>query len=215
MEIELKYSIPDPSVIDDMWAEDVFQEFGEIDIDSQVEMRAVYYDTSEMILNREQAAFRIRMENGQPVATLKWGDSQQDGLFEREELNIKLTGERCRRPSLQLFSESATGRRLAEKIGDRPLEEVLRTEYLRKIKRVDTGRVIFEADLDEGEIITSEGTLRICELELEHFSGDIDEMIRIGKKLADRYGLQTGAESKYARGMALLEEREGSVKSGE
>ena len=37
MEIELKYSIPDPSVIDDMWAEDVFQEFGEIDIDSQVE----------------------------------------------------------------------------------------------------------------------------------------------------------------------------------
>lgn len=207
MEIELKYSIPDPSVIGEMWTDEVFRGFGEIDIDSQVQMNAVYYDTSEMILNKEKAAFRIRMENSQPVATLKWGDSQQDGLFEREELNIKLTGERCRKPGLQLFAESAVGRRLAELVGDRPLVEVLRTEYLRKIKRIDTGRVIFEADLDEGEIVTPKGNLKICELELEHYSGDIEEMIRIGKKLADRFGLQTGAESKFIRGIELLEGR--------
>lgn len=205
MEIELKYSIPDPSVIDELWNSDVFLQFGEIDIDSQIQMHAVYYDTPDGALRGERAAFRIRRENDQSVATLKWNDHQSSGLFEREELNIKLTGERCKKPDLRLFSESSEGKRLLQLVGEEPLVEILRTEYLRRIKRVDTGTVIFEADLDVGSIVTAKGTVAICELELEHFSGSLEEMKKIGSTLAKRFGLQEGVDSKFSRGLKLLD----------
>ncbi len=205
MEIELKYSIPDPSVIDALWNSKVFDEIGETDVDSQVCMNAVYYDTQDGALREECAAFRIRRENDQSVATLKWNDHHSGSLFEREELNIKLADERCREPDLCIFSESAEGKRLLEKVGDRPLKEILRTEYLRRVKRIDTGTVIFEADLDVGQIVTSTGTAEICELELEHFSGSLEELKKIGEALAKRFGLQGGVDSKYSRGLKLLE----------
>lgn len=214
MEIELKYSIPDPSVIENLWDDRIFREFGDIDIDSQVRMHAVYYDTPDGTLRGEHAAFRIRRENEQSVATLKWDDRQTGGLFEREELNIRLNGDRCRTPDLDLFSESAEGKRLRELVGEDPLEEILRTEYLRRIKRVDAGTVIFEADLDTGTIVTSRGTLEICELELEHFSGSLEEMKKIGEELVKRFGLTPGAESKFSRGLRLLDDSDETPNTG-
>lgn len=208
MEIELKYSIPDPSVIDQMWNSEVFREFGDIDLDSQVVMNAVYYDTPGGTLRKARAAFRIRRENDQSVATLKWNDRRSKGLFEREELNIRLTGEGFGEPDLGIFSESAEGKRFVEQVGGEPLVAILRTEYIRRIMRVDTGNVIFEADLDIGSIITSAGTVPICELELEHFSGKLEEMQRIGDVLAKRFGLQAGVDSKFSRGLKLLDGEE-------
>ena len=78
MEIELKYSIPDAGIIDQMWHQEVFEEYGSVDRNSMIPMAATYYDTS------------------------------RDGLFEREELNINLEEEQCRAPTLSIFPRVKT-----------------------------------------------------------------------------------------------------------
>ena len=90
MEIELKYSIPDDGIIEKMWRQEVFEKYGTVDRNTTIPMSATYYDTEEGLLSSVDAAFRIRKEGRHFIATLKWNDKVQDGLFEREELNINL-----------------------------------------------------------------------------------------------------------------------------
>lgn len=207
MEIELKYGIPDPAIIDSLWKEEVFGGYGSVDKNTMISMSATYYDTREGDLRKAKAAFRIRREGDQPVATLKWNDSVREGLFEREELNINLTDSDCDAPTLKKFAESESAVPLIETVGDRPLIPVIKTNFTRRIMRIDTGTTIFEADLDTGIIITSKKNLDICELEIELYSGSREELVHIGEDLAKRFGLIPGVKSKYQRGIEACDEK--------
>jgi inorganic triphosphatase YgiF len=205
MEIEFKYLIPDGSIIDEMWQETVFKKYGDVDSRQAVQMKATYYDTSDWLLNSIDVAFRIRHEGPHVVATIKWGGRQTDGLHEREELNIQLAESfDDSKPALDVFAESEKGRELIDLVGERPLQKKLETDFLRKIRRIDTGSAICEAALDMGSIITASGTQEIRELELELYSGDVREIEKIGGDLAERFGLVPGVKSKYVRGMEML-----------
>ena len=205
MEIELKYLIPDRAVIDSLWHEDVFAKYGDVDPEEQVEMKAVYYDTADEVLSGVDAAFRIRREGDIYVATLKWNGTQTENLHEREELNLPLSDPAAaEHPTMDIFAQSEKGRELMALIGEKPLLPRVTTDFTRSIMRVDTGTTICEVDLDIGEIKTQAGSLDISEIEIELFSGSIDEVTDIGKDLAERFGLEAGVDSKYARGLALL-----------
>ncbi len=209
MEIEFKYLIPDENTIDELWQEAVFKKYGDVDSRQALQMRAVYYDTPDGMLSSVDAAFRIRHEGPHVVATIKWGGRQTDGLHEREELNIQLSDSfDDSRPTLDVFAESEKGRELIELVGDRPLIKRLETDFLRRIMRIDTGSAICEAALDVGKIVTSAGDLDIRELELELYSGDINEIEHMGGEISKKFGLKPGVESKYGRGMELLRSSE-------
>lgn len=208
MEIEFKYLIPDVSIISDLWQESVLKKYGLVDASEALHMKAVYYDTPDGLLSGADVAFRIRHEGPHIVATIKWGGRQSEGLHEREELNIQLAESfDDSRPTLDVFAESEKGRELIELIGDRPLQRTLETDFLRRISRIDTGKAICEAALDEGKIITDAGELDIRELELELYSGDVSEIEKIGADLSARFGLVPGVKSKYGRGMELLRQQ--------
>ena len=70
--------------------------------------------------------------------------------------------------------------------------------------RIDTGISICEVAIDEGEIVTDFGNLPICELEIELFSGEQEDVRKIGEALAEKYQLTAENMSKYARGWKLL-----------
>ena len=201
MEIELKYSIPDDGIIEKMWRQEVFEKYGTVDRNTTIPMSATYYDTEEGLLSSVDAAFRIRKEGRHFIATLKWNDKVQDGLFEREELNINLEEGQCRNPTLRLFSQSEDISALIELVDDRPLLPTIRTDFMRHVMRIDTGTSIFEADLDTGSITAGTEKLAICELEIELYSGSRDEMTRVGQDLADLFGLVPGVKSKFQRGL--------------
>lgn len=209
MEIELKYMIPDDVMLKDMWQEDVFGKYGTVDRNTAIDMDATYYDTAEGDLSRVDAAFRIRKEGASYVATLKWADSVDDsGLFEREELNIHLDDRECKRPTLRIFSESESCRKLIDIVDDKPLLPIIKTDFKRHIMRIDAGTSIFEADLDIGKILAGGEELEIRELELELYSGGQTEMEKAGSDIAARFGLVPGVKSKYQRGLeALCKER--------
>lgn len=207
MEIELKYSIPDAGIIEQMWRQEVFEKYGTVDRDTMIPMSATYYDTEEGALSAVDAAFRIRKEGGHYVATLKWNDQVQDGLFEREELNINLEEGQCRNPTIRIFSESENSRALIDLIGDRPLVPTIKTDFIRHVMRIDTGTSIFEADLDTGSITAGTESLTICELEIELYSGSRDEMAKVGQDMAERFGLVPGVQSKFQRGLEAYRRR--------
>lgn len=207
MEVELKYLIKDESLIDKLWNVSVFEKYGEVELRPSIEMHAIYYDTEDQKLSNMKAAFRIRKEGKKNVATLKWGtvkDEENKELSQTEELNIQLAEDYDCSPSLNIFSECTEGRHLIKLIKDDPLHPMFESVYSRRTMRIDTGTTICEVVLDLGHILTSKGTLRICELEIELFSGEILEIKEIGKDIANRFGLEAGWVSKYGRGIRLL-----------
>jgi triphosphatase len=147
------------------------------------------------------------MEGSRIVASLKWKGASVDGLHTREEINVPVNDEACFiAPSPELFKESDIGRDMIALVQGKPLHSLLETRFLRSKMRVDTGKTICEVAIDEGEIVTDFGNLPICEMEIELFSGDQEDVRRIGETLAEKYGLTAENRSKYARGLKLLED---------
>ncbi len=206
MEIELKYNIPDKDQAEAIWSDDYLEEIADADSRQTALMKAAYFDTEDHRLMNEDIAFRVRLRGNACVATLKWKGYSEDGLHVREEINVPIAGETCMmQPTSDIFRESEQGRKVQEIVGDMPLENILEMHFLRRTARIDTGDCICELAVDVGEMITDKGTLPICELELELFSGDQDAMVQFGAELAKRWGLTPEDASKYARALALLD----------
>ena len=207
MEIEMKYQIKDKELGLKIWEDDYLSSIEEKDSREKIYMKASYFDTDDYILSKNDIAFRIRMEGSRIVASLKWNGSSEEGLHTREEINVPVTDDACFiLPTPDIFKESEIGRETISLIEGKPLHSILETRFLRSRMRVDTGKTICEIAIDDGEIVTDFGTLPISELEIELFSGEQEEILRIGEILAGKYQLTAMDKSKYARGVKLLEE---------
>ena len=207
MEIEMKYGIKDKDSAEAIWEDDFLNEMGDVDARETVFMKAAYFDTKVHILSKNDIAFRVRMEGNRIVASLKWNGSGEEGLHIRKEINVPVDDPACFiQPSPDLFKESDTGRMLMNLIGDQLIYSMLEIHILRRRLRLDTGDSIVEVAVDTGEIITDFGNLPICELEIELFSGEKEDVKAIGTKLAEKYNLVPLNVSKYARGLNFIAE---------
>lgn len=207
MEIEMKYKIPSKDVTEAIWNDADIIRMEENNSREKVFMKASYFDTDDYLLSKNDFAFRIRMEGNRIVASLKLKGESSEGLHTREEINVPVDDEGCFiRPNPAIFRESVPGRELMKIVGERPLHSLLETKFLRSKLRIDTGTTLCELAIDVGEIITDFGNLPICEMELELFSGDQDEMKRLGDTIAEKYQLIPEDRSKYARGLKILED---------
>ncbi|MBP6492492.1 MAG: CYTH domain-containing protein [Clostridia bacterium] len=207
MEIEMKYGIGDKEIARSIWEDEYLLSIEEKDSRERVYMKASYFDTDDYILSKNDIAFRVRMEGARIVASLKWNGESVDGLHTREEINVPVNDETCFiMPSPEIFKESDIGRDMIALVQGKPLHSLLETRFLRSRLRVDTGKSICEVAIDEGEIVTDFGNLPICELEIELFTGEQEDVLKMGVVLAEKYGLTAENRSKYARGLKLLEE---------
>ena len=204
MEIELKYSIADSDTADRISKDAGLQKLEEKDSRDAEELCGRYYDTVDLILQKNDVAFRMRREGKKLVATMKWNGETSGALHSREELNINLGDCDNLDPQPEVFAESEEGRRMLDLIGERTLHCIMEVNVLRRSFRVDTGKSLVEISIDQGEIITSKGTEPVCELELELFGGEEEDMLKLGDHLAQEYALEMGTISKFARGLKLL-----------
>ena len=206
MEIEMKYGIGDKEIAKSIWEDEYLLSMEEKDSRERLYMKASYFDTDDYILSKNDIAFRVRMEGARIVASLKCNGSSVEGLHTREEINVPVKDEACFiKPDPEIFKESDIGRGMIALVQGKPLHSLLETRFLRSRMRIDTGKSICEVAIDDGEIVTDFGSLPICEMEIELFSGDQEDVLRIGKALAEKYQLTAEDRSKYARGLELLE----------
>jgi inorganic triphosphatase YgiF len=207
MEIELKYQIANHEQLDKIWDDDLFAKIEETDSRSKLAIKAAYFDTEDMVLAQNRIAFRIRREGDRVVGTLKWSDKDVDisGLYVREEINVPVADEACfLAPDPAIFKQSTEGKELMELLSGRKLVSIFETVFARRKFRIDTGSSIMEVSLDEGEILADGGRAPISELEVELYSGTQEDLIKIGDRVVETYGLIPETRSKYARGVALI-----------
>ena len=211
MEIELKYSVPDKETMDKIWKDPYFSDIEEKDTREDILMRAAYFDTEDRILSSNDIAFRVRMEGSKTVASLKWNDKDISirGLHMREEINVPINDDTCFiSPKPDIFKESAEGRDLLEVVGDSPLVNILEMTFVRRRVRLDNEDCICELSLDEGKIVCDNGEEPISEMEIEIFSGDQEDLLKMGEEIASKYNLEPELSSKYSRGLRMLSDDE-------
>ena len=87
-EIEVKMEIKDEAQIENI------REFLQENKDQswqRIDMKAIYYDTEDNFYQKHKIAYRVRQENNCFVATYKSGKVNTQGVFERVEINKKVT----------------------------------------------------------------------------------------------------------------------------
>ena len=204
MEIELKYLLTEDIARERSLDDKHLLEIKDPDSDETIRMCAVYFDTADGDLQRREMAFRVREENDRKVATLKWGGSAENGLHVRGELNVPVEEAFCSAPHVDIFKGSEIYEEIAGTVGEKALLPVMHMEFTRQQMRVDTGKSISVISLDDGVIRTANGEVPIAELEIELYSGDQEDMVRLGEELAAKYNLAAGDCSKFQKGLALL-----------
>ena len=204
VEIELKYKIQDKDMAESIWRDPYIAGNEEADSRKELAFKAAYFDTANGVLAANDIAFRVRLEGQRVVASLKWSGKNEGPLHTREEINVPIDSETCLiTPDPGIFLESDIGKHIVGLIGGEPLINIMEVGFFRRSVRVDIGESIIEASIDIGEIATDNGSLPICELELELFSGNQDDLSALGSALSERYPLVAEEESKYARGLSL------------
>jgi len=204
METELKYAIPDKNIAEIIWQDPHLIAIEESGSREKLTFKAVYFDTDDGALAEHDIAFRVRLEGQRVIATLKWNGKNDGPLHTREGINVPIDGETClMMPDPAIFKESDIGLQMLGFIGGKQLSDIMEIGFLRRRVRVDTGESIIEVSVDTGEIVGDLGSAPICELELELFSGNRDELIELGERLAQSYSLTPEKKSKYARGLQL------------
>lgn len=205
METELKFLVKDVTLTEDIFTGEYLRPFKDLDSEEKIEMRATYFDTPDRTLFREGIAFRIRREDEKNIATLKWNGSSEEGMHKREEINIPVNDEKyLNNPDIHIFDQSEMAEILENAVGQKTLEAIMNVNFQRRQMRIDTGKSICELSVDVGEICCGGRSEPISELEIELYSGDENDMKRLGAKIAEKYNLVPENESKYKRGLNLL-----------
>ncbi|QRM20552.1 CHAD domain-containing protein [Dechloromonas sp. TW-R-39-2] len=158
-----------------------------------------YYDTPELALHAKRIAMRFRKKGEQWLLTVKSAEPASGGLAVRSEWEKPaLPGvfdfSHVDEPSLRDFLETARPQMAA----------VFTTDFRRQIWHVPFGHSLIELALDRGTIESQGRKSRICEIELELLSGDIDDIFKLTRKLQDKLELSPAIASKAERGYKLF-----------
>lgn len=92
-------------------------------------------------------------------------------------------------------------------IDGKALHPIMDMRIERRRFRIDTQKSLLEVSIDNGTIVTEKGTSPICEVEIEMFSGEQEDFLSVGDRLAEKYGLVSEKQSKFYRGLLLLGQR--------
>ena len=237
MEIELKYLINDERNTETIWTELQSHEGVVTGSAEEKLMHAVYFDAADERLSKKKIAVRVRREGEELVATVKWGGNLRkaesagavvdqargagEALHARPELNVPVVDDGWfTAPPSNLFGDSEIGQRIVELLGEEPLVPLLETKFMRRLVQIRVaaedrdGHMLCEAAVDTGSIVAGTKSEPICELELELMEGDSAALVKLGEELEARYGLVAGEKSKFARGKALREKKQGLETAG-
>ena len=160
-------------------------------------METVYYDTPSGALSAKRYMLRRRLENGVSVCTLKTpGEGNRRGEWE---VNCDSVADAvsalckldCPADLADLFAEG--------------LIPVCGARFTRKAGEFTFLDCTVELALDQGILFSGEKEIPLCEIEVEHKSGDRSATDSLAGQLADIYGLQPEEKSKFARALALRE----------
>lgn len=159
--------------------------------DETRELRSVYFDTPDLILQKKGVSLRVRESKGRRVQTLKRGD----GLA-REEHEHPVDGDAPDArlgPLPEILPDGAAG----------ALQPAFDVRVTRRQRLARHGGAKIELAVDEGEVRARGRTAQISEVELELKSGRPKALFALARELDRAAPLYLSFDSKAARGQAL------------
>ncbi len=205
IEIEAKWAIPDRATFNRLLAVPALGTYalGPARIAATVDR---FYDTADMAVLSGGYACRVRREGGQIVATMKGVGSAANGIHERQELEVAVSGEAD--PST--WPESRARTLALSLTRGRPLEMLFELRQRRHRRAVRQGlRSIGQLSLDEVVAALGEQTLSWLELEIELTGGQVSDLLALSDLLQRAFGLRPQPESKFTRALEWRRERKG------
>jgi len=199
-EVELKLRLLNPESWASVFTAPALTELNASALENK-RMEACYFDSSDQALQHAGIAYRVRLEGGQWVATVKAGGTSSGGLHQRQEWNVKVTDPL---PSIEYFQQTEAGPMLTSILGDNPLLPLFSTAFDRQTIEInvsDGSRV--ELAVDIGFIIADDRQEPIAEVELELLAGNPAAVLHLGAELARTVPLIVEPRSKYFRGLQL------------
>ena len=164
---------------------------------------AIYYDTSELELEKTRHSLRARMEGDHLVAAFKLPGSIVDGLSRRVEYEAPLR-DWLRTPD-DLPESELKRQVLSILIPDAMLLPRVEVDMHRSIRILESGGSQFELVADRGVIKGAHGECQLHELELELKRGDVEPVLRLGQQIADQFGLKPSHMTKHEIGLSLCQ----------
>jgi triphosphatase len=165
---------------------------------------SVYFDNDKHELHKKGLMLRVRRIGKRHVQTIKTAGNSAP--IDRDEWETEIAGAQ---PELDLISGTPLEDLITKKIrrGLRPMFEtrVRRTNYSLTNRERAIGLTI-----DRGKLDTGDGSVPICELELELKRGSKDRLFDVARTLVQALPAQISLKSKAERGYDLLEGRKGS-----
>src|SRR5262245_24782991 len=165
---------------------------------------SVYFDNDKHALHKKGLMLRVRRIGKRHVQTIKIAGNSAP--IERDEWETEIAGAR---PELDLISGTPLEDLVTKKIrcGLRPMFEtrVRRTHY----SLTDKERAI-DLTVDRGKLEAGDGSVPICELELELKRGSKDRLFEVARTLVQALPAQISLKSKAERGYELIDGRKGS-----
>ena len=163
-----------------------------------VAMETTYYDTPSRALSAKRYMLRLRLENGISVCTLKTaGEGNLRGEWE-----VKCDSVTTAIPELCKLGCPADLAVLSQE----GLIPVCGARFTRKAGAFTLRECTLELALDQGVLFSGNQEIPLCELEVEHKTGQQTATEAFARQLAEIYDLQPESKSKFARALALNQE---------
>lgn len=172
----------------------------EIKESSQQQLGNVYFDTPTLALRQLEMGLRIRRCDDFAEQTIKCRGQVVGGLHARPEYNAPVSGDL---PTLSTFPDEIWPTLTERDHIQQQLVAQFRTDFLRRHWLIVFEGTEIELAWDQGEIVGSQGSTTINELELELKSGATAALFALAQRLARIGGLRLGAQSKAQRGYRL------------
>ena len=167
------------------------------DVTDTLRMETTYYDAPDRALSRRHWTLRRRLENGEPVCTLK---TPAGGLGRNEfECRCETIGEAIPRLCALMGSRALL---VLTAEGVSPICGARFTRQTFRIVRED-----FEAEvaLDQGSLFGGSRETGLCEVEVELKHGPQEPMLAYARTLQAQFGLTVEPKSKFRRALDLAE----------
>ena len=169
---------------------------------------SVYFDSDRRFLRDHGLTLRVRHIDDKHVQTIK-SAGQGVGLLERSEWEQTIEGNQ---PDLSCMKDTALGKILAdeENVALKPVfaTRIERTQY----HLGENGTDIVMA-IDEGQILATEGSQAVSEIELELKQGAPADLFKVARDILNIVPAHLEFKSKPERGYELLEKTQVAVET--
>lgn len=176
-EIEVKMEIKDEAQIENIRG--LLQENKEQSW-QRIDMKAIYYDTEDNFYQKHKIAYRVRQENDCFVATYKSGKVNTQGVFERVEINKKVTNLNA---DISVFADVDEVWNLIKETKDKKFMPIVITDFVRECMEINWLNSRVEIALDLGFVQGNKRKSPICEVEIELKSGRIEDLLSLKMNL--------------------------------